>query len=212
MMRLGIALVLAMAAAALPARAENRLANPEFDDALQLDGWHETGVWATADYLDSPTSGSVRVVNALPTGTTVLARQCVAPVNPGYTVDGSVYARATAGQSAGSVLFAVVFWRVADCIAVTDEDAVGYFASPQAPQTGAWVPLSLSDLSAPPLTQAAEIQLIVSTSAGGSLAADFDHAFLPEPDSVLSASAALLALAAHRLRVRHTMPKRRIFL
>jgi hypothetical protein len=52
MMRLGIALVLAVAAFALSARAQNRLANPEFDDVLQIDGWHETGA------SGSPTTSS----------------------------------------------------------------------------------------------------------------------------------------------------------
>src|SRR5678815_4717384 len=93
MMRLGIALVLAVAAFALPARAQNQLANPEFDDVLQLDGWHEAGSWVTDDFLDSPTSGAVHVLNASAGANTALARQCVSPTNPGFTFDASVYAR-----------------------------------------------------------------------------------------------------------------------
>ena len=194
MTRLWIALSVALAASALPARAGNRLVNSDFGS--DLSGWDEAGAWSSADFAGELESGSLRLADTIASDT-VLARQCVSPASPGSVFDASTRVRVAPGQSAGAVRFAVVFWDTIDCSAPTDNDAVGYNLSSAAPATGTWALLALTDLSAPALTQAVEMQLLVTLGGGGgSLEGFFDHVFLPEPGSVLSATWALVGLAA----------------
>ncbi len=193
MTRLWIALFVALAASA-PARAVNLLVNPDFDS--DLSGWTEAGAWSADDFAGDPGSGSLRLLDSLASNT-VLARQCVSPATTGERFNASAQARVAPGQSAGAVRFAVVFWDTIDCSAPSDTDAVGYNQSASAPATGTWVDLGLFDLAAPALTQAVELQLVISTgSGGGSLEGYYDHVFLPEPGTRLSAASALAVLAA----------------
>lgn len=202
MTHLWIAAALAAGSFALPARAQNLLTNPDFDDALQLSGWNELKTWSPDDFADDLASGSVRILNAAAGSNVALMRQCV-PAAPDTSFDASAEIRAAAGQSAGVVRFTVVFWAVADCLGTTDLDAVGFFPGPDAPKTGDWEPVSSTGVVAPALTQSAEIQLVVSkTVAGGSLDAYFDHVFLPEPAQALAAAAAMASLGALERRAR----------
>ena len=194
--RTWIAAALALGAFAVPARSQNLLTNPDFDNAAQLSGWTEASgkTWSSDDSAGSASSGSVQVPNALSSPSSVLMRQCV-PATAGESFDASSEIRVAAGQSAGSVRFNVVFWKVADCIG-DDTDATALFSSPEAPTTGDWSLVSASGI-APALSLAGEIQLSVSKSAtGGSLIAYFDHVFLPEPRAATAALAALAALGA----------------
>jgi hypothetical protein len=195
MKRSWIAAALAVGAIASPARSQNLLANPDFDAAQQLAGWVETGTWSSDDFAGDPSSGSVRVGTNSPVATTVLLRQCVGAA-AGAAFDFSAEVRVDSGQSAGSARLAVAFWDTPDCSG-TESDAVGYFQSPAAPTIGDWSPVTSSSVVAPALTQSAEMELVVSKGvAGGSLAASFDHVFLPEPDAALAPIAALAALCA----------------
>lgn len=200
--RIWIGAALAAGMLAEPARAQNLLTNPDFDNALQLSGWTEQKTWSTDDFADDLASGSVEIDNTSAGNNTILMRQCV-PAAPGESFDVSAEIRAASGQSAGAVHFAVVFWLVADCLATSDFDAVGFVPGPDAQETGDWESVSLTGVVAPALTQSAEIQLLVAkTAAGGSLDAHFDHVFLPEPTLALAAAAALASLGALERRSR----------
>ena len=195
MKRSWIAVALAVGAIASPARSQNLLVNPDFDDADQLSGWAETGgkTWSSDDFAGDPSSGSVQIPNSFAPAGSVLMRQCV-PATAGQSLHASAEVRVAPGQSAGSVFFALAFWDTVDCSG-TESNAVGFFPGPAAPITGDWSPVA-STIVAPALTQGAEIELTVVKGAGGSLTAFFDHVFLPEPDAALAPVAALAALCA----------------
>ena len=174
------------------AAALNLVANGNFDDVDQVDGWTETAVWSAADWQDDPSSGSL--VNTAPGGAdNALSRYC-ATVTPGEQIHVRARVRVAPGQAAGQVTLRLVFWT-AGC--GTSSPVGGAVASDPVAETGNWEFVTLGALDVPATAQGADIQFTVAkTTANGSLTAHLDHVFLPEPEGAFGDAAMLSSLAS----------------
>ncbi len=181
-----------------PVSAQNLLVNPNFDNALGVSGWLETGTWSPDDWQENPGSGSLQITNSFPGSAVILARQCV-PIVAGnaYQVEGRV--RAAPGQFAGSTdaALTVGWWTSSNCTSegnVLDTALVGI-----ASETGAWERIGPKTLVAPAGATGANVRLQVLKGDGsGSFTANFDAISLPEPSDASSALAALAMIMSLR--------------
>ncbi len=174
-----------------PVLAQNLIVNPNFDDALGISGWLETGTWSPDDWQGNPGSGSLQITNSFSGSAVLLARQCV-PIVAGnsYRVEGRV--RAAPGQFAGSTDAALTigWWTSSNCASGNSPETVLVGI---ASETGGWERIGPKTVVAPAGAAGANVRLQVLKGDGsGSFTANFDAISLPEPSE---APTALVAIA-----------------
>lgn len=184
------ALALALSTAP-PVSAQNLVVNPNFDNALGISAWLETGTWSPDDWEGSPGSGSLQITNSFSSSAVLLARQCVQIVAGNtYQVEGRV--RAAPGQFEGSTDAALTigWWTSSNC---ASGNTLGTVLVGIASETGAWERIGPTTVVAPAGAAGANVRLQVLKGDGsGSFTANFDAVSLPEPSE---APAALVAIA-----------------
>ena len=173
--------------------AANLLPNSGFD--TDLAGWtvSPTGVaWDPLDAASSQTSGSV-AITASDTGGGRSAFVCV-PAQEGVLYDYSVSQFAASGQPDGAATLHLEWYAQPGC---TDNVGVAPYVYSNA--TDSWTRIG-SAAPAPAGTQSVIFSMLETTFGSGSRTANFDDAFLPEPDPAALQLCAVLALVALRRR------------
>jgi hypothetical protein len=195
---LAVALMPGLAAS----QGANLLQNPDFDGSATTLGW-ESGApgsialdWDARDRSEAPGSGSLRVTNTLPNGSTFGgngARQCVAvQARASYTFGGWIFV--PSGQAnTGLSNFSVFWYDTPDCSGDGTFGAGTDFVS----DPEEWQQREEVAPPAPPGTRSAEMLLWLSkTEDGGSRSVLFDDVlFAPEPSGFALALVGLGTLA-----------------
>ena len=188
--------VVAALALASAAGAQNLVINGDIDDTT--DPWESAGaITLSDDWQDDPLSFSLRLVNEAPNASTALATQCVPLAGADPIVFEGAFRTALEGDATGRVRLGVSWNEAADCGAATVIVPLLFAVTVDAP--GDWA-LATSAPTAPPLGAVAlQLQLIAfKTSAAGTLTADFDAIYVPEPAAASACALAALGLLSLR--------------
>jgi hypothetical protein len=179
------------------ATAQNLAENGEFD--VDIAGWDPatSAAWLDEDWQEDPESGSLRIVNASSTPTSILVAQCI-PVEGGQPlVFEGAFRGALDGEATGRIRIGVSWRAAADCDSGSTILPYVFAVTVDAPAD--WTFASSEEFVAPAEAVAASVQLLATkTSEAGTLTADFDAIFVPEPGAGSAAMFAAFALAALR--------------
>jgi len=175
------------------ARAQNLLANPDFD--ADLAGWPIDSQfefllsdWSASDVDGSLASGSFEF-EVFSSG---WAAQCVS-VTPGasYALEGFVARRSTGGE--GRFAIDLGWYGTGNCSIPSELDLEERLLAPDTPDV--WHELE-GVFVAPASAQGVEVRLVSLGVDSGTPIGLFDSIFLPEPGPLAATGAAVLALAA----------------
>lgn len=191
--------VVAALAAASAAGAQNLVTNGEIDDTT--DPWESAGaITLSDDWQSDSLSFSLRLVNDAPNASTVLATQCVSLAGADPVVFEAAFRTALADDATGRVRLGASWNEAPDCGPATVIVPLLFAVTVDAP--GDWT-LATSAPTTPPVgAVAVQVQLIAfKTSDAGTLTADFDAIYVPEPAAASAgALGALVPLILRRAR------------
>ncbi len=175
-----LALTFLLAAAAIPAAAQNLLQNPGFDTGLPP--WtpgssNVTAAWNAADVAGSPSSGSALVTNLAPAASSTVEglTQCV-PVTPGTTYDLLYRYRIAASQTgAGGVWGGMNWYSGGSCTGTPISSTGNGFTEPS---RDVWKTFAVFATAPAGAGSAAAVLAVSKQAAGGSFQVLFDDAAL----------------------------------
>jgi hypothetical protein len=200
---------LAALLASLPARAQNLIANGNFDSDVA--GWTPGAGYMVVSHdsedVDEP-SGSALVSNQSSQNSGNGVGHCVL-VDAGAFYDAEVWARIPPGQATTGQAELRLFWFANQSCDFADFIGPDYSNQITAP-SGSWAAMEVLAVEAPIGAESVRFDLGALKDGPEIFEAKFDAAFLPEPRASLGASAGIAALALlHRIRRRGRATARR---
>jgi len=201
MRRFTIPFLLPILLFSLPIGAQNLVPFSSFDTSADLaNGWGNLGpgkVWSSVDVDDSPSSGSLLIINDLPAGTGALVSSSCIPVVEGGAYEYSAWYFMQFLQPGSGYAQVQLQW-----LDLCGGTFVGGDLLDTAVVEGEWTEIT-GPVVVPPGVTGVRI-LLVNGKTAGNQGEDrdvyFDEIFLPEPDAATAGLAAVILLTRLRSR------------